>query len=353
MLPEQSDQERRIAAWLWLQAWWKYGFEACTDPDGARKAYICMKLVAEPARVWLWLVERERIERRVDVLRRALDALPEEEQAIRAALALSKDLHRRPAPPLEEFLPPLLRLTARIADRLAEEVADAGTTDVPLLGGDATPTPLADWRAVVLPSIPEETLALVDGDPADPAVLAANHKGLTGPFPTLRWEDLLVLPAPRAFGPLRAVQCRLTDPVSFALLDGSSVAAFPNVPGWSARDWGRRAVAEHGAWLADRREWAELTIREWPDPEARRAAPAVRALGRLFTAARAGLFLETGALAVTARAAAELIGAEAEYEEYRVARAGGAAPSERTVEAVRALVTRLPAYARVELESAA
>ncbi|MEP6979109.1 MAG: hypothetical protein ABI948_13745, partial [Thermoleophilia bacterium] len=24
VLPEQSDQERRIAAWLWLQAWWKY-----------------------------------------------------------------------------------------------------------------------------------------------------------------------------------------------------------------------------------------------------------------------------------------------------------------------------------------
>lgn len=352
-LAEQSAQERRIAAWLDLQAWWKYAFEACADPTGPRKPFLCVKLVAEPARIWLWLVHRERIERRADVLRRALDVLPEEEEAIRAALALSEALPGRPVAPLEEFLPPFLRLTARIAERFEHEVAEAGTTEVRLVGGGGTPVPLADWSAVVRPSIPEETLAPVDGDPADPAVLAANQKGLIGPYPALRHDGLLVLPAPRGLGHLRAVQCRLTDPVSFALLDGSATAAFPNVPGWSARDWARRAIAEHGAWLADRREWAELTVREWPDPEARAAAPAVRALGRMFTAARAGLFLENGALPVTAQAAAELIGAEAEYEEYRVARAGGAVPTERTTAAVRERVTRLPAYARVELETAA
>ena len=359
-LTDQSAQERRIAAWLELQTWWRYAFEACTDPTGLRKPYLCMKLVAEPARIWLWLVHRERIERRDDVLRRALDVLTEEEQAIRAALALSKELPGRPAAPLAEFLPPFVRLTARIAERLAEEVAEAGTTEVGLLGGDTMQMPLADWRAVVRPSIPEETLAPIAGDPADPGVLATTQKSVEGPYPVLQWDGVLVLPATRGLAALRAVQCRLTDPVSFALLAGSPAAAFPNVPGWSARDWGRRAVAEHGAWLADRRESAELTIREWPDPDARRAAPAVRALGRLFTAARAGLFLESvegghPELAVTARAAAGLVGAEAEYEEYQVARAGGAAPSKRTLAAVRARVLRLPAYARgvPELETAA
>jgi hypothetical protein len=70
----------------------------------------------------------------------------------------------------------------------------------------------------------------------------------------------MVLPVARldgGLGRLRALQCELTDPVSLALLDGRDTASFPGVAGWSARDWARRAVAEHGAWLETRPESAD------------------------------------------------------------------------------------------------
>ena len=57
--------------------------------------------------------------------------------------------------------------------------------------------------------------------------------------------DLASKPFPR--GNLRCAQCAATDPVSFALLDGRAIARFPLVPGWSAADWARRAVAEQRA----------------------------------------------------------------------------------------------------------
>jgi hypothetical protein len=46
---------------------------------------------------------------------------------------------------------------------------------------------------------------------------------------------------------MRTVQTTLTDPVSVALLSGEDVARFPDVPGFSARDLARRALAEHAA----------------------------------------------------------------------------------------------------------
>jgi hypothetical protein len=252
-------------------------------------------------------------------------------------------------------------MSTKIARRLSLEVEDEGSTEVTLLGSDGPVVsaatagqlhPLADWRALVWPSVPDETFRLVDGEATDPHTLAANCAADVGPFPVLRADDLLVLPLINR-GTLRSLQCRLTDPVSFALADDKSTASFPDVPGWCAEDWARRAVAEHRAWLEARRDDAALTIREWPDPEARREPAPVRSLGRLFGAARAGLFLESvrnGApqLSLTVSATSDLLGDEAvvAYEEYRVARLGGPVPSARTIAALRERVVRLAPYSR-------
>jgi hypothetical protein len=357
---DQPPQERRIAAWLELQAWWRHALDAVPDSTGPRKASLCVKLVAEPARVWLWLVHGERLARREDVLRRAIDALPEEETAFRDALALAQRLHREPAAPFAEFLPHLVRLSARVGDRLAEELSDAGTQRVTLLGADAplaSPTPdiaaapLADWRAVVWPSLPDETFVALPGDPADRRVLAEALAREGDAYPVLRRNGLLVLPTPASQSELRAVQCRVTDPVTFALLDGASHAEFPNAPGWSAHDWAKRAVAEHRAWLRDRRDEAPATVREWPRGDGRRVPAQVRALAKLFTAARAILFLDSGAaeLALTAAAVAELLGREEAFAEYAAARTSAGLVSPATVGSVRdrvlALYERAPVVA--------
>jgi hypothetical protein len=346
-LADQTAAERRIAAWLELQAWWRHAFDACVDPSGPRKAYLCVKLVAEPARIWLWLVHGERIDRRRDVLVRAREALPEDERAFGDALALLDALPGGPAAPLDRVLPPFVRLTARIAERIGEEVREAGTNSVPLLGRRSRLTgeglPLVDWRSLVWPSIPDETFVLAAGDPADPADVAAATPDIAGPYRTLRAQGVLFSPHGPLRADLRGVQSAVTDPVSVALLDGSDTAEFANVPGWSARDWARRAVAEHRAWLRDGREQAELTLREWPDTEARHSSRGVRTLGRLFTAGRAAHFLEAGELALSAAAVADVLGVGHAFEEYRAARSGAHEPG-RVVAEVRERVAGLRAY---------
>src|SRR3954453_18688180 len=52
----QDEQSRRIAAWLELQFWWRFAFQAGTDPAAPTVPFLCVKLIAEPARLWLWLV---------------------------------------------------------------------------------------------------------------------------------------------------------------------------------------------------------------------------------------------------------------------------------------------------------
>jgi hypothetical protein len=63
--------------------------------------------------------------------------------------------------------------------------------------------------------------------------------------------------------------------VTFALLAGSARAGFAEIRGLSARDLARRSVAEHRALLRLRSDVG------------------LHAIGRLFTAARAALFLES------------------------------------------------------------
>jgi hypothetical protein len=212
---------------------------------------------------------------------------------------------------IERLLACFVSISSAIASRVDEAELATGTTRVQLVGvegGDAADVPLLDWRALALPvldqkSVPglmevvEERLVQVHADPGDPAALMAAASGAgAGRVPALRRGSLLVEPTLDVWGRgrLRLVQCRATDPVSAALLDGSAHAVFPAVSGWSARDWARRAVAEHRAWLSAGRNQS-------PDPHrwigarhashARHWGPAT--LGLLLSAARCAVFLDS------------------------------------------------------------
>jgi hypothetical protein len=298
--PARDRQLERIAGWLELLYWWRWAFVVCADPSGPRTPSLCVKLVAEPARIWLWLAHGERRAARVDVLRTVARRLPAEAASMQRALALAKSLPESPDPPLAEALPVLLRLSQRIADLIGAELEPAGVTEVRLAGGDPPELilstgrwrraraladgedpdllPLTDWRSVVWSMVPDESFALLTGDPADPAALrAAAGSQEYGPYVALSTGGLMLFPSAILWRTrLRAVQCPATDPVSFALAQGSRVARFPNVRGWSAEDAARRAVAEHRAWL-----------------RAPAAGEDGLALAMLLTSARAALFLES------------------------------------------------------------
>jgi hypothetical protein len=359
----RDRQAQRVAAWLELVYWWRWVFPTCADPRGPRAADLSVKFVAEAARIWLWLARGERATSRAEALRRALRALPEEERLLRETLELRRALPAAAEEPLADALRALVRLSERIAALITDEVAEAGVTEVRLAGaegelvlprggGGGPLLPLADWRGVVVPSLPDECLVAVPGDPADPVAIGdAARARPAGPYPTLRSKRLLILPSvPWWRNRLRSVQCPASDPVSFALLDGASTAAFAAVPGWAAGDWADRAVAAHVASLGTGS--GELDG---------------RALGRLFTAARAALFhasLHAGepALALTLAETAERLAAcaghgrsllEDAVDAYRGFCDDGRRPPERTVAALRELVLGLPAYAESSGRSAA
>ncbi len=83
-----DEQERGLRAWLELQEWWRYAFAACSTPSSVHTPYVCVKLVAEPARILLWLDGASPGQDRVDVLEQACRRIPEEEQAFRRASEL-------------------------------------------------------------------------------------------------------------------------------------------------------------------------------------------------------------------------------------------------------------------------
>lgn len=327
--PRRDRQEQRIAAWLELGHWWRWLFGVCAEPRRPRSADACVKFIAEPARVWLWLAHGERLTGRDEVLRRAAVRLPEHAPTFELALALRRSLPRSPPAPVAQALGGALGLTARVAALLEAEVAGAGETTVRLSGIDeslalakggldpaAGPAgrlvALCDWRQLVMPELADEALAPLDADAGDPRVVGRLAAAtVRGAYPALRWQDLLVLPSAHWFrGLLRCVQCRATDPVSFALLDGRTSASFPEVAGWSVGDWARRAVAEHRGWLLHGPSG---------DPG--------QELSRLITAARAALLLESWQagdpeLAVTV--AATLRGLAVRWDEALVAEVTGA-----------------------------
>jgi hypothetical protein len=213
-----------------------------------------------------------------------------------------------------------------------------------LAGGELRLLPLADWREVVVPTLPDAVFARLpleanrQGDIARAS--AAAKRGCAG---ALLAEGLLVLPVQGGGGVLRPVQCAATDPVSFALLAGQDHALFPTAPGLSPGDWARRAVTEHGAWLETDTPASPLDV-----------------LGRLFTAARAALFLESIAegspcLSLTVEStAAELAKRDSKtsgvvedaaglFRSHRLEQQRP--PLERAGAALRRVVLELPAYA--------
>lgn len=298
--PPATADRCRLAAWLELQFWWRIAFRGCLHPDAASTPYLYVKLVCAAVRTWLWIEYGESGALRREVLLSGLRALPEEEPILRRALELNANLSRPPVSELGEALGLLVRMTVRVAGQLQQaadglamcQVRLAGSSGDLSLPGDvpsARVVPLADWRAIVTPRLPDEGLLARAGDPSDPGALAdAARAWRPGLATALQWGPIVVLPAPNAQveSVLRAAQCSISDPVTHALLAGRQVAAFPELRGFSASDVARRAVAEHADWLrrptAFPRRYARI---DEPQP--------VIALARLLTAARAALFAQS------------------------------------------------------------
>lgn len=345
-----ARHEVQIAAWLELQFWWREAMRTDLSPDHPHFAYLAFKLVAQAARAWLLVEHGERTDGREDALRRALAHGPEEEEALRRALALRGELYRPYPEAWEELLPAFARLSGRVAARLAAEAEGVGAVEVRLGGAPQQGVlPLVDWRGLVLGERLDDVIVPARGDPGNPSVLAAAVKSAVTPgcYAGLRGYGLLVLAAPGPWtrGFLRGVACPTSDPVSFAVLDGLDVARFPSLPGWSAPDVGRRAVAEHGVWLAHADEDGSLADRKWLS-----GPPA----GRVLTAARAALLAESladgapelplGPKAIAAALAERLPAGQAAAEEVGSACAAGVAPAPVAVRELRRTVGELASY---------
>jgi hypothetical protein len=288
-----SGADRWAPAWLELQCWWRYAFWACREQDPWTVADLCVKLVAEPARIWLWIEHGLRCRGRLEALERALPVLPDEEGALRLALELRRNLTASRVPPLAETLGYIVRMSQRLAERLARDAAEASPTSVRLAPASGTKAgldetlPLVDWRARVFPDRPDERFLVMTGVPTSSADLAraAGADIEPGPRPALIAPSLLVLPTfdletrPLIRGALRAVQSADTDPVSFAILAGKPTAAFPSIVGLAAQDGARRAAASHAAWLHGFRATGLATAR--------------LELGMLLSCARAAVFSES------------------------------------------------------------
>jgi hypothetical protein len=357
--PVRGRQAERVAAWLELAYWWRLGFDLCTLPEGPRSATLCVRTVAEPARIWLLLAHGERVGSRAEVLERAVLRLPDE-PGLRDALALQASLTRSPRPPPDRAMAALVGLSARIAAIIAGELEGAPSTSVRLAGAGSPrllglqgrapgALPLCDWRSRVWPGLPDDSFGVSDEDPADPAAIAAvAHGDDADAYTALRGDGFMVMPAAGGRrSRMRGAQCPASDPVSFALAAGETAASFPDVRGWSAEDCARRAVSEHRPWVladpADR-------------PGSRGQAGAA---GRMLTAARAALFLETveagdPELAVTITETARALAArvpeggaavERSIEAYAGWCEGGERPNSRSVGALAEVVRELPAYA--------
>jgi len=356
-LDTADPDRRRLAIWLDLQSWWRHAVRAAAAPDAHWAPYLCVKLVAEPLRILLWLEHGERHHQRVAILQRGLQTHPEEAAAIRDALDLRRRLHRVRVAPVAAVLPCFVRLTSRIAAHLAAELDPLAATTVELLGVNGTaadrpptdaPQPLCDWWALVRAPAREESFVAVAGWVGDPSVLAgAAARSGAGDRVTLLHDELMVRPHLESSS-LRSLGFPASDPVSAALVAGRATARYPDVSGWSATDTAARAVAEHRAWLRSLPPWTGGE----PDRILRRR------LSGMFSAARAALFQETlaagvPALTVTYAASARVLagrvdGARGTVEDafagYRTWTDGGPRPSVATLDALGTVVRSLPCY---------
>lgn len=375
-----DEQSRRLAAWLDLQYWWRYAFQACADPTRDHVPLLCVKLLAEPVRLWLWVEHGERVATREAALRRGLSELPDERDVLQLGLDLLKALPRSPHAPLPETIAALLRHTERLALQMRAAADAAGSVDVRLTGCEQLAVapdvvdrahavtangesgklvPLADWRARTAPSVPDEAMMLIQAKALDPAFLAATaHADCGDAIPAFRYHSMLVMPTTNPErGMLRAIQSQPTDPVSMALAEAATIARFPELAGWSALHCARRAVAEHRAWLAS--DARVNPSHGWVGVQSAPNKESIRTLGLLFTAARAALFLESivegdPELAVSVAGVAERLVARdpgcsdvvrSALHDFRAARAANS-PDPIPVAGLLDVVRDLSAYAR-------
>jgi hypothetical protein len=312
----------------------------------------------------MWLARGERASSRLEALRRGLELFPEEEAALREVLELRQAVRRWQVPgsPLQRTLPLLVRLAQRIAGLIDEQALATGSAEVRLRGGDPTGPvladsrkliteprdseilPLVDWRGLVSPLFPDDTFTPLSVAADDAAVFLDAARINHGPYRTLLADGLLIRPGAEYMRTrLRGLECRTTDPVSFALLEGSLTASFPNLPGWSAIDVARRAVAEHRVWLDPR-----------TTPP---SASAGRCLGMLLSAARAAAFFDSlgrepelaltladGVRPLSEVSLATALAAEEGLEHYLAFAQSGVEPPAVAIDDLRARLLELPAY---------
>lgn len=341
--PVADRQATREAAWGDLLTWWRFALEAVVAATPRpTDAYLCVKLVAEPLRALLALDGKE-VSGRAEALALGPSVAPELADEIARTRTLLHTLHRSPAAPLAETVPVLVSLSRLLARRIADELPDGETVRLER-GSAADELPLADWRALVAEALPGKRLVVCDGDPASVGDLRRLALTQGDDVPAMHSAELLVEPSgsPWFVGRLRVLQARFTDPVSFGLLTGSASAVFPGVRGWSATDWGRRAVAERSAWL-DAAGGPQAQPAGWPrPPDVAGTTTEVAAL--LLASARSALFslsLSDGepVLLLDAKDVAAAAGGAA----VEVARllGAGAAPRPGDVEALRETVRAL------------
>lgn len=253
--PPRDDQQVRIAVWLELVYLWKRAFGTIVDATPPHTAALCVKLVSDATRALLWLDRRELVRTRGEALERAAELLPSHADRVARVTGLAHELRLMPEPPVADALSLLAALTTLIAAELERQLASATRSTVELDGVVPCDVhPLCDWPALVRPRAPEEVFALGGGLGDANAAGAAIAARREGAFTALRSGDVLAFPSStRDHAALRAVACPVTDPVSAAVVAQTTQAAFPNVEGWSALHWARRAVAEHRQALVDGR----------------------------------------------------------------------------------------------------
>ena len=234
-----------VIAWLELQCWWRYAVWAAANPDNRLVPYMCFKLVAEGTRAWLWLAHGELTAGRTAALRRGLELMPDDTEALHAALALHEALHRQPRADLDATLAWFVGITERVGALVDARAAKRPDATVRLeLDGKlrAGRLPLKDWRALVVPEDGPREVTLASGNPRRAADLAEADRA--DPPHLLRADGIFLIPSsdlesrPLTRGSARIVQCAASDPVTTALLAGETVARFSDIPGWRASDWG-------------------------------------------------------------------------------------------------------------------
>lgn len=337
-----DEVERRLVAWGEVQQWWRFVFRALAEERRAGDLdYLWFKFVVEHARVVMWLEQRQMAGSRADVLASASTLFPDDREPLDRAFRFLRHETSFSAP---EALSWALRVVARVARSFEESFDSAGSTRVELVGLDGYAggvRPLMDWHARVFVHPFDGSLSVTDLDATDPQILGAQaRRGNDGSYPAIVHHGILLLPAVTYRRCIyRTIQSRISDPVSFAVLEGRNTADFPNVRGWSVADCARRAVEEHLLWL-------RLEER-----------PSLRTLGKLFSASRAGALAQSVAedrpmLPIDAAGTALYLENQIRhmpetFDSYRLGIQTNKPVDPRLVERFRKEVLAMPAYAQV------